>query len=313
MTTDVTPSASAEADDTMNDAEKSAEEHFAEMFGGEQAAPVEDAAETETQEAREASEAEKQLEPEGAEVAGGEPGDNAPDGESDDDGEDDIWASVDPKLREAFEAERKAREAAEHRYKSDEGRFHAAQRKLQELGKPDSEAAKAAQRERDKSFDKVREEYPEIAGPVADMLKAKDEQIAALSARFESFENERIERNGTQLRATHADFDNVMSKHEAVFLDWIRDQPEKDRLAFEANTSAITDPESAIELTTSFKKHLGTLGLYETPEKAKPNKRRERQLSASKAPSTPSSGPAPSGIPKDGDPEALFNAMWKDK
>ena len=87
----------------------------------------------------------------------------------------DIWANATEEQRAAMEAVRRERAEIEHRYKSDEGRVSALQRKINDLEARQQPAPVAISQApvSDEGIDSFREDYPDIANAVDKMVQSK--------------------------------------------------------------------------------------------------------------------------------------------
>lgn len=88
----------------------------------------------------------------------------------------DIWADATDEQRTAMEAVRRERAEIEHRYKSDEGRVSALQRKINDLEAIQHQAPVVAPAQppvSEEGIDSFREDYPDIANAVDKMVQSK--------------------------------------------------------------------------------------------------------------------------------------------
>jgi hypothetical protein len=237
----------------------------------------------------------------------------------------DIWANAPPDLKAAHEQQVKALDAAQtdHARRSIEGRIAAYTRRLKER----QEAAKAAPAAKDEEaadpFVELAADYPEIAKPLESKLAPLSEKISKFESDLRSRQEAADQQMDNELMANerlleekHPGWDKYLHEHGPAFGAWIVDQPLALRQAFVTNQEAIIDPYSAIETLSAFKDFVAQNTQPSQPNGNAPaapqqrlNPRRAAQLAGSASPHTAGSRPTVSGIPQDGDPEALWNAF----
>ena len=182
------------------------------------------------------------------------------------------------------------------------------------------------------------EEYPEVAGPLAEVLgqQAKTieelkQNLTALAKSKDGDARERyIDAQTDALIEVHPDwlaltgfpgknFPDEKTRKEAAdkFSAWLSKQPRYVQKAAAENGDEVVDAEAAIDLIGRYKAHLreagqttqpanpGTPPKGATPNPA-PSAKRARQLESASVPRTPSPGVTPTGIPDD--PEAAWRA-----
>lgn len=232
----------------------------------------------------------------------------------------DPWANAAPELRAAHEAAQRQISALTHAAKSNNGRITSLNRRIEELTatKP---AASAAGTDKPNAptgalggakFKALKDEYPEIAEPLEEMLSEIARENEALRAQIAPIAGDRrqavIDRNEGALAEKHPDWQQAAASPD--FANWINEQPDDIKQIAVKNGEHITDPVAAAKLMTLFKAETG----FKThavaapaaggkPTNALPDKR-QRQLAAAAAPGTraPSAG---SGPPDD------FDAAFK--
>jgi hypothetical protein len=229
----------------------------------------------------------------------------------------DPWASAPAELRAAFEEERRARTNLEHRLKSDEGRVPFLNRRLAELEKQlqavqnPRKAGTAEEREAQRK--QLAEEYPELASPLLSELDELREEMTAIRAERQREEANKYATNEQQLTQKHADWRDVLGKNGSTFEAWLHDQPRVVRETIAQNAHQIVDPDGAADVISRFKQHLGIAVQQQPANQATPrpslNDKRQRQLAGSAAPRGNTGRPVASGIPEDGDPEAIWAAF----
>lgn len=234
-----------------------------------------------------------------------------------------LWANAPPDLKAAHDAQIKALQTAgtEHARRSIEGRIAAYTRRLRER---DAAATQPPPQKPEEAADPLAElaaEYPEIAkplqeklAPIADKLKQIDEDARSRQEAADRDMDAELQANEQLLEAEHPGWEQYLTDNGAVFGAWIVDQPLFYRQAFLANQRAIVDPEAAILTIDAFKDFVA--GHYEPPAQASAsveqqglNPRRTAQLAGSAAPHTAGRRPTVSGIPQDGDEEAIWKAF----
>jgi hypothetical protein len=230
----------------------------------------------------------------------------------------DIWSSAPPELKAAFEEERRARTNLEHAIRSDRGRLSAMQKKLDELSRSSPNPAHQPVRgetaaDRSERLQKLAEEYPEVAQPLLDEMDALRNTVTSL----QSVEEERLQRflaeQEQALATEHADWQPVLANNGATFAAWLEDQPKAVRDAAQANANRIVDARAAADVVSRFKQFIGIAGQQQQPAAAgnpQPSlsDKRQRQLAASATPRGVRR-PVASGIPEDGDEEAIWAAF----
>lgn len=238
----------------------------------------------------------------------------------------DIWANATPEQRAAFEAAQSARDLAEQRLRSDQGRQAALQRKIERLERQ----AQPRQRETSKTavdLSSLSEDYPEIAEPLKKVLdpiatrmtKEDEDRTAAEEESRKAAESELSELVNEQtdiLLEAYPDYDKFLEANAARFSEWVEDQPKRIREAAYRNAKYIRDGHGAIEVMKAFKAFIEPKPAETpAPSVAEPdnpiqlNDRRQRQLSATASPKSAAGRPTVSGIPKEGDPQAQWDAF----
>lgn len=229
----------------------------------------------------------------------------------------DIWANATPEQKAAFETASADKAKAEQRYRSSVGRISALQRKIN-AAQPSREASAA----RDEIAG-MHTDYPEIAQPLAKALEKIDGKLdnlskseqSALEADTAEF-NSLVEAEKATLLAKHPDYADVLGKNagpHGVFAKWLDDQPRRIRDAAARNATYIADGDGAIEVIEAFKTHLGLIKPAQPSPQPAPqpalDDRRKRQIEGSSAPLGRGGRPTVSGIPPEGDPQAIWDAF----
>jgi DNA repair exonuclease SbcCD ATPase subunit len=227
----------------------------------------------------------------------------------------DVWANATPEqlaARDALVAERQRLEQAD---RSNRGRVSALQRQIDGLRRPAAEGGgepakpKALQSEKGK---KLREEYPEIAEPVAEEIETLRGEVADLKDRARK---DAIAEQTEQLEEQHKDWQAVAASDD--FGKWVASQPEYVREAVMRNADEIVNAVEAGDVISRFKSSRSAQRSDTPPA---PNgqqaggkttgslsDRRRRQLESSSTARSRGPGVA-QGIPEDGDEEALWKA-----
>jgi hypothetical protein len=234
----------------------------------------------------------------------------------------DIWASAPPELRAAFEQERRSRTNLEHQIRSDRGRLSAMQRKLEEAARQSPNPAHRPKQgenaqDRTKRLTKLAEEYPEVAQPILDEMDALRSTVASLQTLEQHRQRQAFTYHENALAQQHPDWNQVLANNGATFQNWIEDQPKAVRDAAMANANQIVNAQAAAAVISRFKHFIG---IGEQPQQqqapqqqgsSRPplNDRRQRQLAAASAPRAAGGRSVATGIPEDGDPEAIWAAF----
>lgn len=254
----------------------------------------------------------------------------------------DIWANATPEQREEIEALRKTKETLEHENQSHRGRHSTFQRAYPELFEPNggvkprsADWKPPVRKPKDKQpsiveteeFKQLETELPEVAKPMKAALTALTDQVNASQARLDKMDGERrtsaLKANELVLNGKHSDWDPATQSQE--FADWYAKQPAHRLAIINANADAIVDVDAASEALAWFKADTGwkapaakTEGDGKTTPKtdaAPSNKgseadaKRALQLEGAAQPKTIGPVGAVSGIPKDGDPEQIWNQI----
>jgi hypothetical protein len=218
-------------------------------------------------------------------------------------------------------------ERLEHATKSDRGRISAQARELASLRAQIAEARKRPATKPDdtlrQSIEKLRSEYPDVAGPLVDQIEALKGELGALSAvqRQDLAAKEQQVSAITQAEEArflqeHPDGFDVVQANGPAFLAWIEDQPKALRDAYAANAQAIVDGTGAALLVARFKESLRLAQPGSTaPAAASPSTGltalRQRQIAGATVPRTATSARAPAmPDPDSEDPEVLWN-YWR--
>lgn len=237
----------------------------------------------------------------------------------------DIWASAPPELRAAYEESRKQAERLEHQTRSDRGRISALQRKLDEAAfkgrdTPADTAPAAGSLVESDEFKALSAEYPEVATPIAKALQSLESRVARYEKQLAAVGEDRLQQatneQETLLAERLPDWKEVASTRNAAgqtIQEWVDTQPRHIREAALRNWESLVDAEEAADVIGRFKATLKASdgSGKQPPEQGRPNQlveQRRRRLQSAVAPASRSPSAA-SGIPEDGDEEAIWKMM----
>jgi ABC-type nitrate/sulfonate/bicarbonate transport system substrate-binding protein len=112
------------------------------------------------------------------------------------------------------------------------------------------------------------------------------------------------------LKQEHPDYLDVVSKNVDKWLTWVEDQPKAIRDAVARNADDITDAAAASKVLSAFKAYLNPPAT--APQPSPQSDKRQRQIGATASPGTSNRQPVVTGIPEDGDPQAIWDALEKE-
>lgn len=212
----------------------------------------------------------------------------------------DPWANAPPELREAFEKEKRDWEL---RFRSANGRVSALQRQIAQQQTPKQEPAQQqpqTQQEethqpnagatsginlKDPKFQQMREDFPEVAGPLLDLLDVVVGRLDQVSKTTGSVEQQQAEQylavQEQTLAEQHPDWKVAASDDR--FGGWLQEQPLSIQQAFERNREAIVDGRDASLVIGMFKQAVGFSSQQQqqpAPSAPAPDQRRQRQLAS---------------------------------
>lgn len=244
----------------------------------------------------------------------------AADAPGSDQSENDPWANAPADLRERYEAEKRDNDL---RLRSSNGRVSALDRKVQELTRQLEEARRGGQNPEatrqgdgnngggddgnadgklsDDALSQLREDYPDLAGPLIDMLEKQGQTIQRLSQGVGTFEqaqqNAAIAEQENLLTQQHPDWQQVATDER--FAGWIETQPKSIQDAMARNFDKIVDGADAALVIGRFKESVGmTTAQADPTPKPSTDPKRERQLQGGR--DTGRTGPSSkTGIAKD--------------
>lgn len=234
---------------------------------------------------------------------------------------DDPWKDVPADIRERIVAIEKERDEARHKAQSDANRVAALSRKIQALStsapaapvKKDEEPNEA-QKALDDKVKQLREDYPEVADPLLELLAAEREKLNAVTQKLETVEVDRqqayIQQQEALLAEAHPDWRDTVATPD--FQTWMEAQP----LGIQKLAESYDARETSTVITL-FKAESGVAAKAEapvaTPEQNATEARRREQLSGGVA---IKSRPAPavaSGPPDDFEGAAAYYQAKKDR
>lgn len=266
------------------------------------------------------------------------PEDDAPDDDAPDPSLDDDDAPTDTaptKRKDETLAEQIARQ--DNHIKRQNGRLSAQAREIAKLrsqvasakpksqGSPSENGDDPSQRRKEK-LSSVKEEFPEIAGPMAEELESLQAELAELrSATSQRAEDERkqaetrlseiYQEQESVFLSEHDDGFAVIEKNADTFKGWIQDQPKYLRDLLQENAENIVNGIGAALLVSKFKEALASAnGGQESNagggnSNSRQTNRRQRQLEGARSTSGRRTGATQARLPDDADPESLWAEM----
>ncbi len=232
---------------------------------------------------------------------------------------DDPWKDVPADIRTRIAAIEKERDEARHKAASDAQRVAALSRKIQTMTtsapapvKKEAEPSEA-QKALDAKVKQLREDYPEVAEPMLELLAAERDKLATVTQKLETVEGDRqqafIQQQEALLTEAHPDWRQTVATTE--FQAWMEAQP--------VGIQKLAESYDARETSTVislFKTENGVAAKAEapapTPEQTATEARRREQLSGGVA---IKSRPAPvtSGPPEDFEGAVAYYQAKKDR
>lgn len=232
--------------------------------------------------------------------------------------EDDIWKDAPPAAREAYDKLQREKKQLEHETKSYEGRAAARQSRIAELTAQIEAMKSKPNADEGNPLESIASEYPELSAPIAKVVenitsrqdKAEAAQLSRLEAEkakeIDAYVNEvRVQTDA--LKSEHPDYLDVIQKNVDAFRAWVDDQPKRIRETVARNANDIVDAKATAEVIAAFKAHLNPPAPEPEPKPSPNASRRERQIGASASPGGTMRKPVVSGIPEEGDPQAIWD------
>lgn len=240
-----------------------------------------------------------------------------------DEPQDDIWASADPKLRQAYD---EMVRDSELRLSSYKGRLSASDKELNRLRslveggqqqndqqQPHKTSGEAEQGQSSsyspEQLEQLREEYPDLAGPILDLFEAQNAKLQQLEQGVGSYQQERAKSAADQqldiLVKAHPDWANVVTDDR--FEGWLSTKPTAIQEAYNRNANGWVDGQDAALVVGMFKADVGFGTAPQRQQAPQSNgnqgqgERRARQLangrdSSPPSPSVSATGPDPQDI-----------------
>lgn len=230
----------------------------------------------------------------------------------------DIWANAPPELKAAYDE-------LQQKFRSVNGRTAAFQRRYEDLKKiveaPAQQRRPGSARE---ALAAIKNDYPDVAGPIEEALSKIEERLDAQDQAEESRRSAArdelvgiITSETERLNQAIPDWEVTLQQNGKAFAAWVEDQPRRVREAAYRNAQNIVDAEEAAQVIAAFKAHImpaqqpAAAPTTPTPIRAQTQPltdRRARQLDATASPRS-ARRPTVSGIPEDGDPQAIWDAF----
>lgn len=215
---------------------------------------------------------------------------------------DDIWANAPAELREAYERQQRDWDL---RLRSANGRVSAFQRQLaqyqQQTQQQPARQQEPEQREtqqpssgstginlQDPKLQALREEYPEVAGPLLDVIADLSQQLTGVRQVAGTFEQQQAEQflaaQEQSLAQAHPDWQQAATDDR--FAGWLQTQPLAIQEAFKRNHDAIVNADDASLVIGMFKQAVGFSSQPQQQQQPTPaptnDPRRQRQLASAR-------------------------------
>ncbi len=245
--------------------------------------------------------------------------------------EGDIWANATPEQREAYKA-------LEQRIKSDDGRVATYQREVRDLR---SQLAAPPRKGRDgkgdikdaiSKIEAIKEDYPDIAGPLEAIANVVDGGLNDMQAA-----EERRHRAAQHSAAASVDYETsrldkllpgwgkYLDDNEDAYVAWVQDgnTPAWVIPAVRRNKDGVVDADEAFRLVTLFQEHMNQTGAGQanaeseaetaSEDNQKLKTKRELQRRSTNGPKTTSGAPVTTGIPEDGNKSTMWKQIQREK
>lgn len=236
----------------------------------------------------------------------------------------DIWTNADPRLRKAHED---AIRDAQLRIEGIKGRQSKADKEVQRLrerlaqleaqqgtgnrteqhqaGSEEAAPAKST----DDRLDKLREDYPDIAGPLVDMIEAQAAKIGELEKPIGNLQQEREQAyyaaQERVLSSTHPDYREVINADLDRYNGWLASQPKVIQEIAVRNEHHVVDGAEVALLVGKFKADLGITAPSAPPPSPAIDERREAQKASGR--DAGRTGPSvTTGVPDDFDAAVAY-------
>jgi hypothetical protein len=168
----------------------------------------------------------------------------------------DPWANASPALLAEKQRLEDALATERHRANGASGRASGLHRELNALKakveKPEPEAQPSeAKKALDTKIAQLKEDFPEIAGPLIEVLEAQSKEITELRGTVkpitEATEAEALQASMRALGAKHPDFQSYGDPSDAGYAAWLKSQPAKVREDNEAYQAWLADQAAGIK------------------------------------------------------------------
>lgn len=235
------------------------------------------------------------------------------------------WSTVPPEFRAAHEASETERARLERLSRRHAGRASAVYERYNRRKADEAAADKGAAHPRKPLAETAVEalgDIPEIVTPLKNFASAVDAEVEKLAAanadrekREQAEDAEFLTDQREALTAAHPEWEKVLDDNLQEFQAWIIDQPWEIRKGYLDNKDEIFNAASGAKMIGAFKDHLSAKANPPQPaapaakQNDPPSARRESQRAATASPSGGSRQPTLTGIPKDGDPDAIWKAF----
>lgn len=189
------------------------------------------------------------------------------------------------------------------------------QRQLQRLTSEQKPPEKDAEKpeEKDKGWEEMEQDYPEIAGPVQGAVTSMSQKMDAMQKRLDVLEgrdaDQIAENNSVILADSHGDWQDVVQSDD--FSQWFESSPKAIQDIIRNNAERIVSPNEAAAALDLFKAQTGWSGTkaeasdeVSAEAEAKRNSlsaKRKAQMKSAGSPSSNKGKPGPSGPPDDFD------------
>lgn len=230
--------------------------------------------------------------------------------------DDDVWKDAPPAAKEAYEKLQREKKQLEHETRSHDGRVAARIKRIEELTKQIEDLNNKPDAGDGTPLNALAEDYPEISKVIETVVAKTDKVEAAHKSRLQAeldtettAVNADLKREEATLNEQQPDWLDVLTKNQAKFVEWVNDQPLAMRKIAAENTAQIVDGAATAKLVAAFKAHLNPPAAEPEPKPSPNASRRERQIGASASPGRTGRQPVVSGIPEEGDPQAIWDAF----
>ena len=206
---------------------------------------------------------------------------------------DDVLAGADPAVKALVESEREERRKAQNLARANGGRLAQSLNELAALrsklapSRDEQAAGEGGATNRDERLEQLREEYPEVAGPILDHMLKLEERIGAIGAaetsRAESAVVEALGENMTALLERHPDLSNIVADGSG-YKEWLATKAPAIRRIVQENAEAVVNAEDAAQVFDLFKYETGFgQAAAPTPEQERAAAKRANQLEAGRS------------------------------